>query len=113
MIYSCAYFTAWDNDLDTAQRDKLDMICRKLRLRAGESFLDIGCGWGALVCHAAQHFGVLARGVTLSREQYTYANNRIAQAGLANRVAVELRDYTSIEAMTKSRRSVCSSMWEW
>ena len=61
MVYTCAYFTRWHDDLDRAQRDKLDMICRKLRLQPGDRFLDIGCGWGALICHAAQHYGVDAR----------------------------------------------------
>ncbi len=97
MVYTCAYFTEWDNDLATAQHDKLDMICRKLRLRPGETFLDIGCGWGALVCHAAKHFGALARGVTLSREQFDYANERIAWEGLADRATLELRDYALVE----------------
>lgn len=97
MVYTCGYFTAWDNDLVTAQHDKLDMICRKLRLRPDETFLDIGCGWGALVCHAAQHYGVRARGVTLSQEQFAYANERIARAGLSDRVSLELRDYALIE----------------
>jgi cyclopropane-fatty-acyl-phospholipid synthase len=97
MVYSCGYFTAWDNDLATAQHDKLDMICRKLRLRADETLLDIGCGWGALVCHAAQHYGVRAHGVTLSREQFTYAGARIAAAGLDDRVTLELRDYTLLD----------------
>ena len=67
MVYSCAYFRDWSNPLEQAQRDKLDLICRKLRLRPGESLLDIGCGWGALLCHAAQHYGVSAHGVTFRR----------------------------------------------
>src|SRR5262249_44450522 len=58
----------WSNDLATAQRDKLDMICRKLRLEPGERFLDIGCGWGALVCHVAMHHGVRAHGTTLAED---------------------------------------------
>ena len=69
MVYSCGYFTGWANDIATAQRDKLDMICRKLRLKPGDTFLDVGCGWGALVCHAAQHYGVRAHGVTLAEHQ--------------------------------------------
>ena len=58
MVYSCAYFHDWSDDLDTAQVNKLDMVCRKLRLKPGETMLDIGCGWGALACHAARHYGV-------------------------------------------------------
>ena len=97
MVYSCAYFTAWDNGLDRAQQDKLDVICRKLRLKPDETFLDIGCGWGALVCHAAQHYGVRAHGVTLSTEQFAYANERIARAGLADRITLELQNYTLVQ----------------
>jgi cyclopropane-fatty-acyl-phospholipid synthase len=97
MVYSCAYFTDWNNDLATAQSDKLEMICRKLRLRAGEKFLDIGCGWGALICHAAKHHGVHAHGVTLSREQFTHAANRVEQEGLNGSVTLEHRDYARIE----------------
>jgi cyclopropane-fatty-acyl-phospholipid synthase len=97
MVYSCAYFTDWNNDLATAQRAKLDMICRKLRLRAGESLLDIGCGWGALICHAAKHYGVQAHGVTLADEQFRLAREKIAQLGLQERVSVELIDYSALD----------------
>ncbi len=97
MLYSCAYFTDWGNDLATAQFDKLDMICRKLRLKADDRFLDIGCGWGALVCHAAKHYGVRAHGVTLSVEQLALANERVAAAGLSDRITLELRDYASLD----------------
>ena len=76
MVYTCAYFRDWENDIATAQVDKLDMICRKLRLKPGERFLDIGCGWGALLCHAAKNYGVKAHGVTLSKEQLAYAEAR-------------------------------------
>ncbi len=58
MVYTCAYCTDWNNDIDQTQQDKLEMICRKLRLKPGERMLDIGCGWGALSCYAAQHYGV-------------------------------------------------------
>jgi cyclopropane-fatty-acyl-phospholipid synthase len=97
MVYSCAYFKAWDNDLATAQTDKLDMICRKLRLKPGENLLDIGCGWGALVCHAAQHYGVRAHGVTLAEEQFAYAKEKVARLGLEDRVTLELRDHAHVE----------------
>lgn len=97
MLYSCAYFTDWSNDIDTAQRDKLEMICRKLRLKPGDSFLDIGCGWGALVCHAAEHHGVRAHGVTLSEEQLALARERIAARGLQDRATVELKNYHALD----------------
>lgn len=93
MVYSCGYFTDWSNTLEQAQVDKLDMICRKLRLQAGERFLDIGSGWGALLCHAAEHYGVQAHGITLSQEQLAFTRERIARQGLTDRVTVELRDY--------------------
>lgn len=96
MVYSCAYFETLDDTLDQAQRNKLDHICRKLRLASGERFLDIGCGWGALVCWAARNYGVRAHGVTLSREQFDYAQQRITTEGLGDRVSVELRDYRDL-----------------
>ena len=73
MVYSCAYFPTGTEDLDTAQERKLDHICRKLRLREGQRLLDVGCGWGALVIHAAQRYGVRAVGVTLSEQQHALA----------------------------------------
>ena len=97
MVYSCAYFTDWQNDLATAQRDKLEMICRKLRLKPGERLLDIGCGWGGLVCHAAQHHGVVAHGITLSEQQLAYAREKVKRLGLEDRVSLELKDYTSVK----------------
>jgi cyclopropane-fatty-acyl-phospholipid synthase len=93
MQYSCGYFTNWDNSLDQAQHDKLEMICRKLRLQPGERMLDIGCGWGGLVCHAAQHFGVQVHGITLSQAQHDYAQEKIAHLGLGDQVTVEICDY--------------------
>jgi len=96
MVYSCAYFEMPEEDLNTAQCDKLDLICRKLRLQQGEHFLDIGCGWGALVCWAAKHYGVQAHGITLSRNQYDYACNEVKRLGLEGRVTIELRDYRDL-----------------
>src|SRR5260370_3992957 len=93
MVYSCAYFETTDEDLDTAQARKLDYLCRKLRLRPGERLLDIGCGWGGLGVHAAEHYGVAVLGITLRHHQANLANQRIAQAGLPNRCRVELRDH--------------------
>jgi cyclopropane-fatty-acyl-phospholipid synthase len=97
MVYSSAYFERPDATLDEAQKAKLDLICRKLRLQPGERFLDIGCGWGALVCHAAQHYGVTAHGATLAQEQYDFAKAKIARLGLEDRVTVELKDYRHLE----------------
>ncbi len=96
MIYTCGYFTDWSNSLDQAQRDKLEMICRKLRLQPGERFLDIGCGWGGLMCYAAENFGVEAHGVTLSQEQLDYAQTEIERRGLTDKVRVELMDYRDL-----------------
>ena len=96
MVYSCAYFEDKGKDLDQAQQAKLGYICRKLRLAPGDRFLDIGCGWGALVIYAAQHYGVRAHGITLSRQQLELAQQRINLAGLQDRVTVELKDYRDL-----------------
>ena len=97
MVYSCAYFERPGDSLEQAQQAKLDLICRKLRLAPGDHLLDIGCGWGALVIHAAKYFGVRAHGITISTQQLELARQRIAQAGLADRVTVELRDYRDLQ----------------
>lgn len=99
MVYSCAYFPDWQADLATAQKAKLEMICRKLRLVPGERLLDIGCGWGGLVCHAAQHHGVRAHGVTLSQAQFDFATEKVRRLGLQDRVTIELRDFRSLAGM--------------
>ena len=96
MVYSCGYFERPDVSIDDAQQAKLEHICRKLLLRPGERFLDIGCGWGALVIYAAQHYDVHAHGITLSEKQLNVARRRIADAGLEDRVTVELRDYRDL-----------------
>ncbi len=93
MIYSCGYFKSPDDSLDEAQKQKLEHICRKLRLRPGQRLLDIGCGWGSLVMHAAEHWGVDATGITLSEQQAEWARARITEAGLGRRVHIELLDY--------------------
>lgn len=92
-VYSCAYFREEGMDVAAAQEAKLDHICRKLRLAPGERFLDIGAGWGGLLLWAAQHYGVQATGITLSRHQHAYVQQRIAELGLAGRVRMELCDY--------------------
>jgi len=96
LIYSCAYFADAEDDLDRAQERKLDYICRKLRLVPGARLLDIGCGWGGLVMHAAQQYGVHALGITLSRPQVQLAQERIRQAGLQDRCRVEYQDYREV-----------------
>lgn len=96
MVYSCAYFHSADDSLNTAQEQKLDTICRKLRLKPGQRLLDLGCGWGGLVIYAAQHYGVDATGITLSKPQATLANARIAAAGLSNRCRVLVQDYREV-----------------
>jgi len=98
-VYSCAYFETAQDSLDQAQRNKLDHICHKLRLQANDRLLDIGCGWGALVCWAAKHYGVRAHGITLSQQQLDYARQRIAAEGLEDQVTVELRDYRDLEGV--------------
>lgn len=99
MVYSCAYFSTETEDLDTAQEEKLDIICRKLDLKSGEILLDIGCGWGGLIIYAAQKYGVRATGVTLSEQQHQLANTHIAAAGLQG-TAVKLLDYRDIRGTT-------------
>lgn len=93
LAYSCAYFRSAEDTLDRAQQQKLDIICRKLRLQPRERFLDIGCGWGSLVMHAAGNYHVHAQGITISREQEQVARRRIEKTNWAHRCAVEFRDY--------------------
>jgi cyclopropane-fatty-acyl-phospholipid synthase len=93
LAYSCAYFRNAEDPLDLAQQQKLELICRKLRLQPLERFLDIGCGWGSLVLHAARNYRAHAQGITLSKEQEQVARRRIEQTRLAPRCAVKLRDY--------------------
>ncbi|GLS21323.1 cyclopropane-fatty-acyl-phospholipid synthase [Labrys miyagiensis] len=96
MAYTCAYWPKPETTLDEAQTAKFDMICRKLRLQPGDRMLDIGSGWAGLICHAAQHYGVTAHGVTLAQEQYDFAQERIARLGLQDKVTVELKDYRDV-----------------
>jgi cyclopropane-fatty-acyl-phospholipid synthase len=96
MVYSCAYYRTGDEDIHAAQEQKLDHICRKLRLKPGDRLLDIGCGWGALVMWAASRYGARATGITLSRNQHALANERIRAAGLQERCEVRLQDYRDV-----------------
>ncbi|CAN1568388.1 Cfa Cyclopropane fatty acid synthase and related methyltransferases [Rhabdaerophilaceae bacterium] len=97
MVYTCAYFSEWHDDLEQAQGDKIDMICRKLRLQPGETLLDIGCGWGALLIHAAKHYGVKGHGVTLSAAQIEEGQRRVKAEGLDHLVTLELKPYEATE----------------
>jgi cyclopropane-fatty-acyl-phospholipid synthase len=96
MVYSCAYFATPGTPLEVAQRRKLDMVARKLALRPGERVLDVGCGWGSFVIHAARRFGVRAVGITLSREQARLARDRAAAAGVADLVEIREADYRDV-----------------
>lgn len=96
-VYSCAYYRSPEMSLAQAQEAKLDHICRKLALEPGERLLDIGCGWGGLIIWAAQHYGVTAKGITLSRHQYDYVCQRIEALGLTDQVQVALCDYRALD----------------
>lgn len=97
MLYSCAYFGTGTESLEEAQIRKLDHVLRKIRLKPGEKLLDIGCGWGGLIIHAARHYGAKALGVTLSPNQYESAKRRIAEEGLEGQCEVQLMDYRDVE----------------
>jgi cyclopropane-fatty-acyl-phospholipid synthase len=97
-VYSCAYFRTPELSLAEAQEAKLDHICRKLMLQPGERFLDIGSGWGGLLLWAAEHYGVDATGITLSKNQHAHVQQLIEEKGLQGRVRVELRDYRELSA---------------
>jgi cyclopropane-fatty-acyl-phospholipid synthase len=96
MVYSCAYFKDSEQSLEEAQFRKLDHICRKLDIRPGERFLDVGCGWGGLITHAAEEYGGVSTGCTLSVEQFNFANQRLTERSVDRSVTVELSDYRDI-----------------
>ncbi|MET7763726.1 cyclopropane-fatty-acyl-phospholipid synthase family protein [Streptomyces sp. NPDC005355] len=96
MVYSCAYWDGPDTTLEDAQRAKLDLVCRKLALKPGQRLLDVGCGWGSMVLHAAREYGVSAVGITLSEEQASYARKRIADAGLTGQIEIRVQDYREV-----------------
>ena len=97
MAYSCGYYPTADTTLVQAQKAKLDLICRKLGLEPGMRLLDVGCGWGSLSLHAAEHFGVRVLGVTISQQQYEFITKRIAQKNLGDRVEVRVQDYRAVQ----------------
>ena len=98
MAYSCGYWTsdAPDYTVEDAQRDKLDLVCRKIGLEPGMRFLDVGCGWGSLSLYAAEHFGAQVTGVTIAREQKKFIDERIRERGLEDRVEIRLQDYRDV-----------------
>lgn len=112
MVYSCAYFRSANDTIAQAQTQKLDYICRKLRLRPGERLLDIGCGWGGLILHAAREYGVEATGITLSEHQLALAEERIRNAGLSGKCNVRLLDYRDAERLGRFDKVVSVGMVE-
>ena len=112
MVYSCAYYEDAGHSLEQAQRNKLDHICRKLRLKTGERLLDIGCGWGALICGAAEHYGVNAHGITLSQNHYEHVQRTIQRRGLEQKVSVELLDYRDLQGEAGYDKLVSVGMFE-
>ncbi len=112
MVYSCAYFQHEDESLAEAQRNKLDYICRKLRLSSGQTLLDIGCGWGALAIWAARHYGVHVQGITLSEAQYRFASQRVEDEGLTDLVSIALCDYRDLPQDVQYDRVVSVGMFE-
>ncbi|EJO32227.1 cyclopropane-fatty-acyl-phospholipid synthase [Achromobacter marplatensis] len=111
-VYSCAYYRTPDMTLAQAQEAKLDHICRKLRLHAGERFLDVGAGWGGLLLWAAENYGVDATGITLSRNQHAHVTKLIQEKGLAGRVRMELLDYRKLDESTPYDKIASVGMFE-
>jgi cyclopropane-fatty-acyl-phospholipid synthase len=112
MVYSCAYFLSSEDELDVAQERKLDYICRKLRLRPGDRLLDLGCGWGGLVIHAARRYGAECLGITLSAPQAELANDQIRAAGVQDRCRVEVCDYRDVRTNRQFDKIASIGMFE-
>jgi cyclopropane-fatty-acyl-phospholipid synthase len=112
MVYSCAYYKTGTEELGAAQEQKLDHICRKLRLKPGDRLLDIGCGWGTLVMHAAERYGAKATGITLSKNQHALANERIRAAGLGERCEVRIQDYREVPGEAQFDKIASIGMFE-
>ena len=112
LTYSCAYFERADQDLDTAQASKVDHICRKLRLVPGDHLLDVGCGWGALIRHAARCYGVEAVGITLSAQQAAWAQVQQRREGLDGRCQVIVADYRGLPLTRQFNKIVSVGMVE-
>jgi cyclopropane-fatty-acyl-phospholipid synthase len=112
LVYSCAYFRTGTESLDEAQENKLELICKKLRLEPLERFLDIGCGWGSLILHAASKHGAYAQGITLSKQQSVTAGERIHLANLTQSCAAELADYRAISTALQFDKIASIGMFE-
>ena len=112
MVYSCAYFEQASDTLDQGQEQKLDYICRKLRLKEGERLLDIGCGWGGLILHAAKKYGAQALGITLSKRQAEVAEQRIREEGVGGHCRVEVCDYRDLAQAESFDKLVSVGMFE-
>jgi len=113
LVYTCAYYSQPEATLEEAQTAKLDYVCRKLRLKPGETVVEAGCGWGALALHMARHYGVSVRAFNLSREQLAHARHRAQAEGLSDRVEFIEDDYATrpVGAM-RSFPWECSNTWE-
>ena len=112
MVYSCAYFRSGNEDIHTAQQQKLDHICRKLRLQPGERLLDLGCGWGGLLRWAVQRYGVRGVGITLSERQYSSACEAAASSGLADRIEIRRQHYLDVADWGGFDKIVSVGMYE-
>lgn len=112
LVYSCAYFRTGQESIDEAQENKLELICRKLRLEPLERFLDIGCGWGSLILHAASQHGAYAHGITLSEKQANTAVERISRANMTQSCAVDLEDYRAISSVLQFDKIASIGMFE-
>jgi cyclopropane-fatty-acyl-phospholipid synthase len=112
MVYSCGYFRHAEDSLARAQVQKLDHLCRKLRLHRGDYLLDVGCGWGALARHAAREYGVRVHGITLSEQQLELGNQRVRSQGLGQQVRLELRDYRDLPGSEQYDKVVSVGMFE-
>lgn len=110
MQYTCNYFTDWDNNTDQAETDKMEVVCRKLRLRPGDRVLELGCGWGGLACYMATNYGVTVRAYNLSVQQVEYAREKARRLGLEDRVRFECKD--AIEAEGTYDKVVSIGMFE-
>lgn len=112
MMYSCAYFKKDNWDLNTAQQNKMEHICKKLQLKQGDKLLDVGCGWGSMIIYAVKNYNVIATGITISEEQYKYAKQRIKEENLEDKCFVELKDYRDIEGKELYDKIVSIGMFE-